>query len=372
MLHSNAIRWIGIVAVVAVVSVGCESTDSDTGETTQTEATALCAEAQTHFQTCTGSPIESTGCDQATAEAALSASCDELQALDAKSDCPWWASWTCWFSGWGDFGGSTSSRGEIVAIVEECAFGGFCDAVISAPCTLVELRDEDGNLLDEQIASDGGYTVFEDLEQDATYTVHAMRADGTPSQERTTLGSDATADAVRTVRLESAEERVYFGLNEGEGDLTRRCADSIEIPFYVLDDKGEDVGGDETEWDWIAVFTAADGEVDYLRAYRFFEQPNNAFGLVNVAGGALGVSIHRVSIPDEASCSWYYIGDELYFGGEGAFNNDECRLPNRNELLLENFEVDDVDPFRFDFEVPNGPGDHTLDAIEITDPTPGL
>lgn len=343
-------------------------------ETANDAVDPACVDAAAHIADCTGVEAGLEGCDAELADAALSMSCDELADAEGKSDCGFFTPWDCWnFSG-GD--SSTDHDSAIVVHVTECMPGALdsCAGVTSAPCTHVQLLDAAGQVVGDDYTSSHGGALFENLEDEMTYTVRVLRRDGTVAQAQLDQWTNDFGPAEATATVDRWEEtRVDFSLEAGETELTRACA-TVEFQIDVVEPDGTRVDPEEIEWDWIAAYDDANGP-QLSRAYRFYEGPDaNTFTIHNMPLGAHEILFHRVSIPATSDCNWYYIGGELHFGGQSWYYSDECRLPNRNEQLLEHFAVDDIQPIAVTLEIDADDLGSTIrtNVVELTDPVPGL
>jgi hypothetical protein len=139
----------------------------------------------------------------------------------------------------------------------------------------------------------------------------------------------------------------------------------------VVEPDGTRVSAGEIEWDWIATYDDLDGR-QFSRSYRSYYDPPDfsSFTIFNLPAGVYEITYHRVSVPDANDCSWYYSGNELRYGGLGY---EECRLPNRNEQLLDAFELEDVQPVTMTIEITEDDlgGELETEILEIVDPVPG-
>ncbi len=328
--------------LLALLGWGCSAN-------TPAASSDLCERAAAHVSTCfEGADVQTSGCDEARAAAALDQTCAELRESGDKADCSVFTWWECYGGG----GSSDASGGKLQISVDECLndFTGSCAGVSAVACAAVTVETASGDVVAEGFTSGHGGFAVEDLEAGGEYVVRVKRRDGTVPDA--TFGDyvEEIAPAEAHVTIDGDTTRLDLRLVHGERGEVYSCA-SLEVRSKVMAD-GEQVDPDEQEWDWIAVFEGADGPIgDPSRSYRAYDSEDDfsSFRELDLRPGDYTVAYHRVSVPDYA------------------------RLPNRNQELLDTYEVYGAEPQVVSVTI--GEGDIgtevASDVFVLEDPTPG-
>jgi hypothetical protein len=355
--------YVSCLAGVLLALAGCQTSGAQD---------SACTEAAAYVEACTGEAVPLDGCDTGVAEAVLSASCDDLTESGGKADCAAWSWWTnmeCW-AGAGD----ADSRGEGITAtirVDYCADDlEPCIGVTSATCTRVDLVPRGGGDVVTQYTGQHGSARFTGLREGAAYEARVYRRDGSLAR-CLECGSSQRSAASITPGASGAE--VTFTLHPDERAQTYACADVV-VPIDVVAG-GEALSAEELEWDWIAVYQTPAGR-EQSRLYRDDELGSSALVITQLRPGALEIALWRVAVPATETCSWGYDGDRIVLRDDRcSWGCDDCRLPNRNEELLEHFALGDQPVARFGVRVTEPEierGERVVaDAIEVVDPYPG-
>ncbi len=245
-------RWIlGSLVTMLLFAACAEDTETQQDNT----PSDTCQAAAAHLAACFPDQTPAESCHEPTAALIVDSACEDLSSVDGKADGGWaclWMPWLCVSTP------SATTRSVSVSVLR-CA-GGYmgCDAVYSAPCTLVTLEDAEGNELAHAYTGTHGSVRFDEVSRDA-HQVRVLDRRGETTEHLVGFISYERLPAILDVAASNDDLRLSFHLPSDSEETVKACS-TVRGYLDVYDSNGARLDGQDIEWGWFVRYTDPSGE----------------------------------------------------------------------------------------------------------------